>query len=364
MIFPGRIILIRKINRFYMIDKHLLYFNKMVSGFDDALKSSPDMLNVTHYAFAGFKVRMRCLGTKLALLHDKIFAHLKLKEMSPFNDLDLTIDIWDKSKTGISGPIDSISEKQVELRTVTSSADSRIVASRDSETSLFLDRKEKRIIASFASARRMNNYDLSKPFNKILALWYRDMNIEIIHASMISKEGKGILFLGKGGSGKTTAALSCLNAGFNYLGDDHVGLSWKDNSFTGHSLYASALIYANHLKRFPQLQKFEMKNNFNNDEKSIIYFSNGYLNKIDRYAEVTVLLLPKVGDSTHTNFRKAGKSETLLAIAPSSLRLQISPNQKGFDIISRLVDKIPAYWIELGSELDEIPDRVNEIIGL
>ncbi|MGA9293907.1 MAG: hypothetical protein WBV81_15035, partial [Ignavibacteriaceae bacterium] len=126
----------------------------------------------------------------------------------------------------------------------------------------------------------------------------------------------------------------------------------------------SALIYAHHLKRFPQLQKFEMKNNYINDEKSIIYFSNGYLNKIDKYAEISVLLLPKVGNSNHTNYRKAGKSETLLAAAPSSLRLQISPNQKGFDILYRLVDKIPACWIELGYELDEIPERVNEIMSL
>ncbi len=347
-----------------MMDRHLLYFNKMSAVFDDALKSNPGMLVIAYYAFAGFNVRMRCIGTKMAVLHDKIFTHLKTEEIPPLNDLDLTIDIWDESETGVPNPFDSIPEKSAELRSVTSSADSRIVATQDSETSLFLDRKEKRIIASFLSSGKMNHYDLSKPFNKLLALWYRDMNIEIIHASMISKKGIGILFLGKGGSGKTTSALSCLNAGFNYLGDDHVGLSLKDNSFTGHSLYASALIYANHLRRFPQLQKFEIKNNSQEDEKSVIYFSNGYLNRIDRYAEVSVLLLPVVGNSKHTNFRKAGKSEALLALAPSSLRLQISPNRKGFELLARLVDRIPAYRVELGSNLDEIPECVNEIMDL
>ncbi len=180
-----------------MIDRHLTYFDEMASAFEAALNGRPDKMIVAYYAFAGFNVRMRCMGTKLAHLHGKIFTHLKQKEISPLNGLDLTIDIWDKSETGISDPFDLISGKEAELRTFTSSADSRIVASQDPGTSLFLDRKEKRIIASFESAGKLNNYDLSKPFNKLLALWYRDMNVEVIHASMISKNGKGILFLRK-----------------------------------------------------------------------------------------------------------------------------------------------------------------------
>ncbi len=346
-----------------MKEKHLIYFEKMVSAFEEILVSFPDLLNITYYRFAGFNARIRCVGSKLSFQHEKVFNHLKPGEANiSEKKFDLTIDLWDQEQTKFPCPVDLISDESTKLRTVTASTDSRIVADQDADTSLFLDRKDKRIIASFASAVKMNNYDLSKPFNRLLALWYRDMNVEVIHSSMISKDRKGILFLGEGGSGKTTSALCCLNDGFNYLGDDHIGLAEVNHAFVGYSLYASALIYENHLKQFPQLQKFELLKNVRRDEKSIIYFSNGYLNKIDNCAEITVLLLPEVVDSQHTNFRKARKSEALLAAAPSSLRLQISPNKKAFDTISHLVDRTPSYRLELGKDLDEIPKCINEII--
>lgn len=348
-----------------MNEKHLVYFGKMVSVFEEVLLSFPDLFSVSYYRFAGFNVRIRCIGSKLSRMHERVFTHLKLEDVKTSEkNFDLTIDLWDQKETNISCPVDLISEESEKLRTVTASVDSRIVADQDKDTSLFFDRKDKRIIASFLSADKMNNYDLSKPFNRLLALWYRDMNVEVIHSSMISKNGKGVLFLGEGGSGKTTSALSCLTDGFDYLGDDHIGVVEINHTFTGYSLYASALIYENHFKQFPQLQKFELQKNIQRDEKSIIYFSNGYLNKIDNCAKIAVLLLPKVVDSKHTAFRKAKKSETLLATAPSSLRLQISPNKKAFDTISHLVDITPSYCIEVGKDLDEIPKCVNEIINL
>ncbi len=347
-----------------MKEKHLIYFGKMLSVFEEVLISFPDLLSITYYRFAGFIVRIRCVGSKLSPIHEKVFQHLMLEDANiSENNFDLTVDLWDQKETKFPCPIDLISEESIKFRTVTTSTDSRIVADQDMDTSLFLDRKDKRIIASFISADKMNNYDLSKPFNRLLALWYRDMNVEVIHSSMISKNRKGVLFLGNGGSGKTTSALSCLNDGFNYLGDDHIGLTETSDTFVGYSLYASALIYKNHFRQFPQLQKFELQKNMREDEKSIIYFSNSYLNKIDIYAEITVLLLPKVVDSKNTSFRKAGKSETFLAGAPSSLRLQISPNKKAFETIYQLVDRTPSYWIDVGKDLDEIPKCVNEIIN-
>lgn len=348
-----------------MKEKYLVYFGKMTRTFEEASKSFPNLLSTTYYRFAGFSVRIRCVGSRLSAMHEKVFKHLMLEDVNiSERNFDLTIDLWDQKEIKIKCPVDLISDESKKFRTVTASANSRIVADQDVDTSIFLDRIDKRIIASFGSADKMNNYDLSKPFNRLLALWYRDMNVEVIHSSMISKNRKGILFLGEGGSGKTTSALSCLNDGFNYLGDDHVGLTEVNHTFVGYSLYASALIYENHFKRFPQLQKFELQKNMQPDEKSIIYFSNGHLNKIDNYAEIAVLLLPRIVDSKHTDFRKAGKGETLLAAAPSSLRLQISPNKKGFNTISQLVARIPSYWIYVGKDIDEIPKCVNEIIKL
>lgn len=47
----------------------------------------------------------------------------------------------------------------------------------------------------------------------------------IIHASGISKTGKGIVFSGRGGSGKTSIAFEFLNYGFDFLGDNYIILN-------------------------------------------------------------------------------------------------------------------------------------------
>ncbi len=43
-----------------------------------------------------------------------------------------------------------------------------------------------------------------------------------VHASAVGRDGKFLLMVGPGGAGKSTAALSCLAAGWQYAGDDFV----------------------------------------------------------------------------------------------------------------------------------------------
>jgi hypothetical protein len=47
-------------------------------------------------------------------------------------------------------------------------------------------------------------------------------NVSIIHSSGICKNGKCVLFPARSGAGKTTLALSLLDRGFSYLGDNYI----------------------------------------------------------------------------------------------------------------------------------------------
>ena len=36
---------------------------------------------------------------------------------------------------------------------------------------------------------------------------------------------------------------------------------------------------------------------------------------------------------------------------------------QGFDVLTGLVQKVPTFWLELGTDLSEIPARVDEMLA-
>ena len=88
-----------------------------------------------------------------------------------------------------------------------------------------------------ASSERLSLYERGKPFRVLLSVWLHDRGVQVVHAALVARGDRGVLLPGRGGAGKTTSALTCLLAGFRYLGDDYVGLEGPvDGSFRGHSL--------------------------------------------------------------------------------------------------------------------------------
>jgi len=63
-----------------------------------------------------------------------------------------------------------------------------------------------------------------------------------MHGAAVSLNGKSILLTAKGGSGKSTTALSCFFAGMSYLGDDYVTVKSGD-VITTHSIYSSTKLF-------------------------------------------------------------------------------------------------------------------------
>ena len=53
--------------------------------------------------------------------------------------------------------------------------------------------------------------------------------MEIVHATAIAIDGKGVLLRGPSGSGKSDLALRLLEAGGVLVGDDRVALSVRDD---------------------------------------------------------------------------------------------------------------------------------------
>jgi hypothetical protein len=149
------------------------------------------------------------------------------------------------------------------------------------------------------------------------------------------------------------------------LSDDYVGLQLlPEGTFIGHSLYNSVFLETAHLAQFTELFSYAIKGRLPQEEKSVIILSQVFPERLERVVRIRALVLPVVMKTSEPRIRTASKGEALLALGPSSL-LQIpnrSLGESGFERLAQLVERIPCYWLELGSETALVPSLVDDIL--
>ncbi len=344
-------------------------FNTLLTAFSEGVYAHSDRVSESYYRFAGQHVRIRVFGRQLADQICSPFAHLQTKgtvAVSP----QLTIDVWDGGQIGLSCRLGSIDEYVRSIWPVadgalTSSPDGRFVGHQLPQFKTWLDRKARRLIGWTPSGEELLLHERGKPLLSLLSMWYKDQEIQVVHAGMVSRNGRGVLFPGSARAGKSTSALACLCAGFDFLGDDYIGLQVAgEDSFVGHSLYSSTFLEIDHLARFPLLMPHAIDGNLAQKEKPLILLSQIFSMRLKRSAPIRIVVLPRIVDAAESRTRPASKGEVLLELIPSSIVTMVPrPGARGFERLARLVEHVPCYWLELGRDLESIPHLVEALLA-
>ena len=334
----------------------------MQAAFEDAMAARPDAVSEHHRTVAGIGIRLRIAGRRLAEEIMPPFDHLK--GGAPAGKPGLTIDVWDQEETGVEGISGGTRDSEEAFSVLTASSGGRYVAEERHDRMSWLDRRAGHVVGYMGSADRLYVDERARPFQRLLSVWFNDRKIQQIHSGLVSWEGRGVLFVGMGGAGKTTSSISCLLGGFGYLGDDFLGLEeTPDGSFTGYGIYASCLVTPEHLIRFPDLMPHAGAANHAHEDKSLVYLSRLFPERMEQSIPIGVLALPRVVDADETSFRPASKGEALLALAPTSVMFLPGANVRSLDKLVRLVEHVPCYWLELGRDVSHIPDTVRRMVA-
>ena len=116
-----------------------------------------------------------------------------------------------------------------------------------------------------------------------------------MHAAAVGTENGAVLITGKGGVGKSTAALSCLQAGLFYIADDYV-ITKLEPSPTVVSLYSTAKLNADHVAHFPGLSKYINNTEKLDQEKAVIFLNHGLGQKLVSEMPLKAILTPQIAD--------------------------------------------------------------------
>lgn len=336
-------------------------FQAMQTAFGCATSRFPQRVYETYHLFGGNLVRIRIVGRQLAHHILQPFSHLRTTPPG-HNAPELTIDLWDENDTNIScytGPKVSNSK----WRDVTSmSSDGQFVGQLQPHTMSCFDRGAQHIVGSINWSDQIFIYERAKPLSRLLLEWYNDRHIQVVHAALVSKNGHGVLFIGKSGMGKSTASLACLCNGFQYLGEDFIGLQkMGDGTFVGHSLYNSVFLETGHLARFPEMAPHVIKAK-PHEKKSVAILSHIFPRRLKRSVQIRAVVLPQVIDAPKSRVRQASKGQALLILGPSSLIEIPSRGMNGFANLAQLIDQVPSYWLDIGRDLDSIHIQVEKLI--
>lgn len=200
-------------------------------------------------------------------------------------------------------------------------------------------------------------YEKAAPMRMIFHHFAKSNGWSLVHGASIGMDGKGILLIGRGGSGKTTTALSAALAGFEYLGDDYVILNPKTQSIL--SLYASGKFRWDSETILHGIEKLAVNSK---DEEKGYFFLNRKLANLEKKLTFSGLVIPSIGEGTETTFRRIPAAKALLVLASSTIFQMPGSGNKTLRNISDAIKNIPVYEMVLGNDTEMINKQLNELI--
>jgi hypothetical protein len=325
-------------------------------AFADVAARKADSLVETNYRFAGHTARVRIAGPGLAADVDKSLCYVRAEaEATP----ELTIDVWDDAEVGPLGLLPWPEDADYHgLISVTE--DARYVLNQRPSSVLLLDRDENHIVGCVRGRNALFQDERARPFHRLVSIWLDDLGIQIIHAGLVAQDGKGLLFAGKSGAGKTTSTIACFLGGLTYLSDDCVALESKaEGGLVAHTFYATFM--HDSMELFPSLVPIAHPPNHSFEAKDTVFLQDHETERFGHQVDIAAVVVPKLFDRADTTYRRASTMDAMLALAPSSLWILPASAKHALAKLDEVVTTVPAYWLELGRDIDQTAETVKRL---
>lgn len=316
-------------------------------------------------------VRLRFAGSALVSPLTPALEHLAAGDAAP----DLTVCIWDSNSTGIAWPsmpwfqaaghVDSDGRRIDNLYTprgdVRGYCTSRIAMHVGDALFSLLDLERNLAIYWCRDAATLPLWERGAPLRSILHWWLRARGLQLVHAGAIGTPAGAVLLAGKGGSGKSTTALTALRSGLLYLSDDY-SLIQLDPAPVVHSLYNTAKVRPDNLERVPHLRDAVVNPGSLDAEKALFFVRQSFPDRIVARLPLRAILLPRVTGLRDTTVAPASSRESLAALSLSTLHQLAGSGRELLQTIGRLVEAVPTHHLNLGTDLAQIPVAITRVL--
>jgi hypothetical protein len=202
----------------------------------------------------------------------------------------------------------------------------------------------------------------SSPLRTLIQWWMEKNGCQLLHAAAVGNENGVALIPGKGGSGKSTTALTCLSKGFQYLGDDYVIIK-KEPVPVVYCLYCTAKINTADLPRFPELMEIARAPVTRNQEKAVLQLYPRYADKIRTVLLVKAILTPEISGNEETFIRSVSFWPVLQAMSFTTMSQLPGISENTYTYLKEFIRNLPCFKIMPGSDRDRIPEAIGHLLS-
>ncbi|BAQ64666.1 hypothetical protein [Geminocystis sp. NIES-3709] len=324
------------------------------------------------YDIGGYIVCLRFAGEGLIQKITSAIAHLEVQSV---NNPDFTVCLWDSvsTNTKMSFLVNLLTEliqvnwpefldTRKEIKEFNSD---RILAAYHIGPNIlsFFDKQANLAVYWLENANQIPYFEHGSPLQTILNWWTQDHHRQYVHAGAVGTAKGGVLIAGKGGSGKSTSALACLNSELTYASDDYCLIARKPEPYV-YSLYNTVKLRgANDFQRFPHLVDLITNPNYSQEEKAMIFLHQHYPDKIVKGFPIKAILAPQIMGGKDTKIKPTTPMNALKALAPSTLFQLSGTGKTALQTMSELVKEVDCYILELGTDISQIPKVILDLLS-
>lgn len=201
----------------------------------------------------------------------------------------------------------------------------------------------------------------SSPFRTMLHWWMEKNSCQLLHAAAVGTSDGAVLITGKGGTGKSTSALTCLNGGMKYLGDDYVIVK-KDPEPIVFSLYSTAKLNVEDLDRFSALMPFVGERVKDDQEKEVLFLYPALKDQIDNQMPLKAILTPQIQKTENTSIEPASFWPIQRAMSFTTMSQLPGVGPQTQEYISGFISKLPCYTLKPGNIFSLIPKTIIDFL--
>ena len=314
------------------------------------------------YDIAGFKVCLRFAGKALISLITPALEHLAAGSGSTPS---LTICLFDSISTSARMPLFPWPKaKYWQRKPLGGSEAGPIKTDFDIARGVLslLDTKSNLAIYWVKDTKSIPYYETGSPMLVILHWWMLSHGRQLAHGGAVGTDKGGVFLAGRGGSGKSTVALSSLDSELSFAGDDYCLFSSSGKPFI-YSLYNSAKIDQKHMHSLLAHMVDKVSNKEYLDFQKALFFLYKYFpNKIIKSFPCKAILLPQVSGLRETRLKKISSAFVLKSLAPSTI-FQLLGGERDFKNFIGFVRQLPCYLLETGTDLSRIPPVISGLLS-
>ena len=227
-----------------------------------------------------------------------------------------------------------------------------------------LDRKSKRALVWFG-AGTPPDWIAARPALPIMSAISVDSPWIALHAAAIGRNGRMLLLAGDGHTGKTTAALSCARAGWDYAGDDFIYANATNAKVE--PLYCSARLRADMAPAFTDFLVGPTRTSNSDGELRYELSLDGKIGREHlRGGSMAAILLPRRRGAILPEFSPARRFDAFAALktsmALSMLMLPLSWRKGAIKKVAMVIELAPVFFVDTGRDIAAIPQAFAEFL--